>query len=252
MRSLAEFQSTMAADILDGGSRTAQLLPGDAAAVSMALRVHRNTVLGGLANALRLTYRTVAWLTGPEFFDQAVAVFAASNPPQGACMADYGEGFAEFLAQYVPAAGLPYLADAARFDLALERCAHASEESITVALDETVSLQLCGSVRAVMISYPADRLRDGCDSDDMEMLAGLDMAPVRRGFVFWRTASGVTVKTLSLPATSFLAALLKGEDAQAALAAAIQHASAEETFAHLQTEIFTAPFADIQSQTFGE
>ena len=64
MPSLAEFQFTLAADLLDGGMRTAHLLPGDPLMIREALRIHRNTVMAGLANALRLTYPTVAWLTG--------------------------------------------------------------------------------------------------------------------------------------------------------------------------------------------
>ncbi|MFO1247850.1 MAG: DUF692 family protein [Alphaproteobacteria bacterium] len=107
MPSLAEFQFTMAADLLDGGQRTARLLPGDSAAVITALRIHRNTVLAGLANALRLTYPTVAWLTGEDFFDQAAVAFAARNPPRGACLSDYGDGFADFLDSYPPASAFP-------------------------------------------------------------------------------------------------------------------------------------------------
>lgn len=80
MLSLAEFQFTMAADLLDGGMRTARLLPGDPVMVREALRVLRNTVLTGLTNALRLGHPTVAWLTGEDFFDQAAHAFAVRSP----------------------------------------------------------------------------------------------------------------------------------------------------------------------------
>src|SRR5437868_368493 len=129
MPSLAEFQFAVAADLLDGASRTARLLPGDPSAVLAGLRIHRNTVLAGLANALRLTYPTVAWLTGEDFFDQTAALFASRNPPRTACLSDYGGGFADFLEVYPPAAGFSYLADVARFDLVIERCAHAHADA---------------------------------------------------------------------------------------------------------------------------
>src|SRR5215510_3999238 len=103
MLSLAEFQFTMAADLLDGGMRTARLLPGDPAMVREALRVHRNTVLAGLANALRLTYPTVAWLTGEDFFDQVALDFSGKYPPRKACLSDYGIRFAHILQDYAPA-----------------------------------------------------------------------------------------------------------------------------------------------------
>jgi hypothetical protein len=254
MLSLAEFQFTMAADLLDGGTRTARLLPGDPGTVVAALRIHRNTLLMGLAKALRLTYPTIAWLTGEDFFDQTAMAFASTNPPRGACLSDYGDGFAEFLESYRPAAGLAYLADVARFDLVIERCANAptSPPDTIIALDGDVSLALCGTLTTLTLEFPADTLRDACDAGDTDCLADLDMMPRARNFALWRNSQGVSVRGLSLASATFLGATLRGESGAAALAAALLHSAPDEALAAIQSEVFAAPFTRILSQPHGE
>ena len=84
--------------------------------------MHRNTVFGALAQALALTYPTVAALAGEAFFDRAAAAFATEAPPSEARLSAYGGQFPDFLATWPPAAELPCLGDVARFDLAIDRC----------------------------------------------------------------------------------------------------------------------------------
>ena len=253
MLSLAEFQFTLAADLLDGGMRTARLLPGDPAAVRDALRVHRNTVMAGLANALRLTYPTVVWLTGEDFFDQAALEFSGKHPPHSACLSDYGSGFAEFLEDYAPARVLPYLVDAARFDLVIERCAHAGFATPSLlGLNGNIAIELDGSLVTLTVEYPVDRLRDAHDDGDAEALEHLDMSPGARYFAIWRSENGASVRSLTAPAISFLDAVLRGESADAALAAALLHADADDALAAIQKEVFAAPFARVLSHPNGE
>jgi hypothetical protein len=253
MLSLAEFQFTMAADLLDGGMRTARLLPGDPEMVKQALRVHRNTVLAGLANALRLGHPTVAWLTGEDFFDQAAIAFATQNPPHLPCLFDYGDGFAAFLEDYKPASAVPYIADVARFDRAIERCAIANQTiPILLPLDRETALELDGSLVTLSAEYPVERLRDACDGKDADSLEHLDMSPQARNYAVWRGDYGAVMRPLSMPAATFLSAALRGEAADAALAAALLHADPDEALALIRIEIFAAPFVRILSQRHGE
>lgn len=252
MLSLAEFQFTLAADLLDGGMRTAYLLPGDPAIVREALRIHRNTVMAGLANALRVTYPTVAWLTGEDFFNQAALEFCSKYPPRSACLSDYGDGFAEFLEGYAPAGCLPYLADVARFDLAVERCANAGCPTPTfLTLDQEIAIELDGSLITLAVEYPVDQLRDAHDND-IDGLERLDMSPNARNFAIWRDRNGASVRRLTAPSATFLGAVLRGENADAALAATLLHAEPEVALAAIRTEIFAAPFVRILSQPHGE
>ena len=115
MAELAALQAEMAQALLAGrfGEVEARLQPGLIQAEE-ALSVHRDTALGGLVNALNLSFPTVLALVGEDFFDQAALAFALQSPPSGAWLTGYGEGFAGFLETYEFAQDLPYLADVAR------------------------------------------------------------------------------------------------------------------------------------------
>ena len=81
-----------------------------------AFAVYRNTVMKGCIDSLEANYPSVARLVGRDWFRSAAAVFAASQPPTDGSLFDYGEGFADFLRDFEPAAELGYLADVARLD----------------------------------------------------------------------------------------------------------------------------------------
>ncbi|MFY3383747.1 DNA-binding domain-containing protein [Paracidovorax sp. MALMAid1276] len=80
--------------------------------------VYRNTVLKACVDALQASYPTVSQLVGDDWFRAAAAVYARAQPPGDGRLMDYGAGFADFLAGFAPAAGLPYLGGVA----ALDRC----------------------------------------------------------------------------------------------------------------------------------
>ena len=78
--------------------------------------VYRNTVLKGCIDALQASYPTVCQLVGEAWFRAAAEVYARTRPPRDGVLVDYGNGFAGFLAQFPPAADLPYLGAVARLD----------------------------------------------------------------------------------------------------------------------------------------
>ena len=78
--------------------------------------VYRNTVIKGCVDALQANYPAVARLVGDEWFRAAAAIYVRRAPPSQPCLVDYGDGFAGFLADFAPAAQLPYLPDVARID----------------------------------------------------------------------------------------------------------------------------------------
>jgi len=78
--------------------------------------VYRNTVTKGCVDALVANYPAVVRLVGDEWFRAAAAVFVRRSPPQCPMLVNYGDGFADFLATFEPAAELPYLPDVARLD----------------------------------------------------------------------------------------------------------------------------------------
>ncbi|WP_422844161.1 DNA-binding domain-containing protein [Acidovorax sp. M2(2025)] len=84
--------------------------------------VYRNTVLQACIDALQASYPTVCQLVGENWFRAAAAVYARAEPPDHGALVEYGAGFADFLAGFAPAAGLPYLGAVARLDRCWTEC----------------------------------------------------------------------------------------------------------------------------------
>ncbi len=78
--------------------------------------VYRNTVIKGCVDALRANYPSVARLVGEEWFVAAADVYVRRSPPAQATLLRYGADFAAFLADFAPAAELPWLAGVAALD----------------------------------------------------------------------------------------------------------------------------------------
>lgn len=81
-----------------------------------AFAVYRNTVMKGCIDALQANYPAVTRLVGEEWLRAAAAVYVREILPQQPMLLQYGAGFADFLARFEPAAGLPYLPGVARLD----------------------------------------------------------------------------------------------------------------------------------------
>lgn len=237
MSDLATLQAEMAEVLLTGryGAVADQVLAGPIDAEE-ALGLHRSTVVHGLINALRISHPTVDALVGEAFFDQAALAFVEEHPPSGAWLADYGSGFADFLAAYELARGLPYLPDVARLDFAIETAAAAAVGRDGVALDlDKVVLTLDASLRLVELDYPAAGIRDALEHDE-EALGQIDMRPCRHALALWRLPEGAGLRPLSRLSAAFLDAAMAGGDLERALASGGDPGV-------LQAEVFTAPFA---------
>ncbi len=89
--------------------------------------VYRNNVTVSLIDALADTYPVVQQLVGEDFFRAMARLFAQAHPPQSRVMAFYGQGFADFIASFPPAASVSYLADVARLEMAYVDAYHAAD-----------------------------------------------------------------------------------------------------------------------------
>lgn len=90
------------------------------------LAIYRNNTFLGLAAALRDGFPVVHRLVGTEFFDVLARHFVAGRPPRSGCLLDYGAEFAEAIADFPPAAALPYLPDVARLEWAWHEAFHSA------------------------------------------------------------------------------------------------------------------------------
>ncbi|MBB4266467.1 DNA-binding domain-containing protein [Roseospira visakhapatnamensis] len=131
------------------------------------LAIHRNTTHITLIEALGENLPVVKTLVGEAFFAQAARAFLRGHPPTSPILAYWGEGFADFLATYAPAASLPYLPDVARLEQARLSALDAADATPlppdALARVPAPLLPLCRcavhpAFRFVVSAWPVDRI----------------------------------------------------------------------------------------------
>ena len=91
--------------------------------------IYKGSITASLNRALREIYPVCNRLTGDNFFNAMGKEFMRVTPSRSADLANYGENFPEFLADFKHAADLPYLPDVARLEWAWHRAFHAADET---------------------------------------------------------------------------------------------------------------------------
>ena len=89
--------------------------------------VYRNNVTVGLVDALADSFPVTRELVGEAFFHAMAREFVRAAPPRSPVLALYGSGFADFIAGFPPASGLPYLADLASLEMLRVLAFHAAD-----------------------------------------------------------------------------------------------------------------------------
>src|SRR5207253_290805 len=120
---------------------------GDATLAAERIAIYRSTIQANYRKALAATYPVVMRLTGAPFFHAAVDAYAVAMPSASGDLNVYGDRFGEFLAHYAPAANLPYLADVARLEWAIDEASRAPDAA-----------REPGAVIAALSAARADRL----------------------------------------------------------------------------------------------
>lgn len=121
------------------------------------LAVYKNNVYARLIDALAATYPAVVRLVGDDFFRFAAREFVAAHPARERTLVVYGEGFADFLAAFEPAASVPYLGDVARLEYLYLEAYHAAEaDPLTVGRFEALARELASGFRVGL--HPSARL----------------------------------------------------------------------------------------------
>ena len=90
--------------------------------------VYRNNVTVSLTRALASGFPVTRELVGVEFFDAMSREYVVLEPPASPVLVEYGDGFADFIANFPAAGGLPYLADVARLERMRVQSHHAQDE----------------------------------------------------------------------------------------------------------------------------
>lgn len=218
MLGLRELQSAFA-DLLAGRPRTdlAGLIADGAIPAASRLAVHRHHVVRTLGNALAANFPTVHALVGKDFFVRLARDFLAACLPAGPVVAEYGAGLARFISSYPPAVELPYLADVARLDWAMNvaSCAPRSDRLTAAGLAAVDVEHLASRVlplppgaSVVESDYPLDRIWRASQPGADDRPVALDGGPCR--LLVLPDGARAFFVTLSGAEAAFMTALAQG------------------------------------------
>lgn len=127
--------------------------------------VYRNNIVVSLKEAMSDGFPAVASLVGDAFFAAMSDIYIRQNPPKSPILALYGADFFEFIAEFEPAASLPYLADVARLEFALRHAYHCADstpvkaQAFANANIFSAALSLAPTVGEIRSDYPVTQIR---------------------------------------------------------------------------------------------
>jgi hypothetical protein len=230
MLALRDVQAAFRRAVLDGDDGAlAGLVAADRIAAAERLAVYRNNVQTSLTEMLRDTFPAVCRIVDARFFAYAAHAFLSMHPPQCACLAEYGAGFADFLAAFPPCRALVYLADVARFEWLMNAAAQAADADalmpsalacVAPADAARLVFRLDASLGYLASPWPVDRIwrlnRPGATGDEaVDLAAGGVCLEVRRH------SDDVVFRAVDAAPFAFREAIAGGATLDAAFAAAV-------------------------------
>jgi hypothetical protein len=109
MLSLADLQETVARAMTTGENAPVAVPLVGGADPGKRLDIHVRHYEVSLTAALRDKFGACAWLVGADLVGAAARAYVHACPPRQLCIAEYGEDFPQFLANWSHAPALPYL-----------------------------------------------------------------------------------------------------------------------------------------------
>jgi Putative DNA-binding domain len=226
---LFELQLRLRRAVLGGDvAEIAAAIDGDGIDPAARLRIYRNHAFATMGAALKSTFPVVCRLVDERFFAYLAHEYLSEHPPRSRCLGEYGADLPEFLAGFEPCSGLPYLADVARFEWALNIAATAREEPslsaeafITIPADEAgyVRLRLQPSVGYFTSPWPIDAIWQANQQAEIPLV---DLASGGASLEIRRAGEAVAWRPLDAGTFALRSALADSLVFAAAIEAAIQ------------------------------
>jgi hypothetical protein len=159
-----------------GRTQASNGIKGNGFSPEQRLAIYRNNTQLGLTEALRDGYQVINRLVGDAFFKHLAQQYIHRYPPKSGCLLNFGGQMAEFIAQFPPTQGLPYLADTARLEWLWHETFHEADANHLNA-DELAELApeshsrlgftLQPSVRFLDSDYPILKIWQSNQSDSL-------------------------------------------------------------------------------------
>ena len=231
MPSLAELQQSFAEALYAPEGAMPEFGIAGAAPAPERMDIYRRAIFANYRKALAATYPTVQRILSEAVFAPIVDAYVRTQPSVSGDLNHYGDTFGAFLAQHPAAAALPWLADVARLEWAIDEVNRAADgavspehvlEALAAVAPERLpglGLRVAARCRLVASDYPILRIwqmnasgREG----DRRVIANAsgDTLTVRRD------PDGIVVERLLAGDFAWLTALAAEETLADAIAAA--------------------------------
>jgi hypothetical protein len=202
--------------------------------------VYRNNISSALIEALAIRYPVVMRLVGEEFFRAMTREYVQTHLPSSPVLIEYGSDYPPFISDFLPAAGLPYLADVARLESAYWEAYHAADgrpvdasafAAVPPGRLPGLRLAFLPSVRVVTSSWPVVSIWR-TNTHDIEVTP-IDLS-VAEDTLVARPELDVEIRRLPRGAASFLSRLMEGAPLGEAAGAAVAEDSDFDLAANLK------------------
>ena len=227
MSMLLELQMRLRQAVLGGdAAEIVAAIQGDGLDPAARVGIYRHHAFATLGDALQTTFPVVCRLVDKHFFAYAAHEYLREHPPHSRCLVEYGADFADFLVRFAPCQKLPYLADVARFEWALN-IATSVREATPLQVETLaaippgdaayLALRLQPSLSYFASPWPIDTIWQANQEDEVppiDLASGGASLEIRRAgeVVLWRRLDPGTF--------AFLTALADGLVLAAAMSAA--------------------------------
>ena len=238
---LLELQLQLRHAVLGGDSvGLVSTIGRDGLAPAARLAIYRNHLVATLGSALKGAFPVVCRLVDERFFAYAAHEYLREHPPHSRCLVEYGADFADFLARFEPCKDLPYLADVARFEWALNIAATIREAAplpigalTAVRPERAADLVLClqPSASYFASAWPIGAIWQANQEDEVP---AVDFASGGACIEIRRDGDAAAWQPLDAGTFAFRAALAEGLALAAATATAIVKDPAFELAAALE------------------
>jgi hypothetical protein len=213
--------------------------------------VYRNNVVVSLVNALRNRFPATERIVGDEFFAAMARVFVTAHPPRSKILSEFGDDFPGFIAQFEPAAELPWLPDVARLEAARTRAYHAADAAplspdALAAIDPErigeLRIALHPSLQIVRSRFPVVTVW-AMNAGEAE-LGAVDFDDAQDALIL-RPHFDVSVRQLPQGGATFLLALAEGKTLAEAAGAALDDVPTFDLTANLAGLIASGAIAGV-------
>ena len=228
MPALRELQSGFSRAILTGDTgAVAHDISAQGADPLARLQIYRNNTFLSLTGALMATFPAVVRVVDARFFRYLAHAFIEAHPPRQPMLSHYGAGLVEFIADFKACRSLPYLADLACLEWAINEAALAPSKpalataaltAITPELMASATLELQPSIRLVISRWPVLSLWQDNQSDNVHKQT-LSRCATR--VLIRRKGVGVAMDLHPASRVRFLRCLRQGATLESAMTASL-------------------------------